>query len=76
MNGARVYDLFNDPNGSKVIVLDYIHLNDSRLHARHLRNFRPADEKTCIINGKRIIAYTIITSHEKIRIITAHRQAS
>ena len=57
-----------------MIVLDYIHLDDSRLQARHLRNFCPADERTCIINGKRIIAYTTITSPEKLRIISARRQ--
>jgi hypothetical protein len=56
------------------MVLDYIHINGSRLHARHLRNYHPADERTFTINGKQIIAYTIVTSPEKLRIIAAHHQ--
>jgi hypothetical protein len=54
------------------MVLDYIHLYGSRLHARHLRNYRPADERILTINGKQIITYTIITAPEKLRIIAAH----
>jgi hypothetical protein len=69
-----LYDLINDPNSNEVIVLDYIHLDNSRLQARHLRNFRPTDERTCIINGKRIIVYTTLISPEKLRIISARRQ--
>lgn len=56
------------------MVLDYIHLYGSRLHARHLRNHRPADERILTINGKQIITYTIITAPEKLQIIAAHQQ--